>query len=79
MQARRLFRPQELVDDIGEYSYPAPIYELPASPGGIRRPPVAMGQDNEYVYKELLQVSDEEYEQLREAGHIASGFADSVP
>ena len=79
VQARKLFQPQELEDDIGVYEYPVPMYELPESPSGIRRPPVAMGQDNEYVYKELLGVSDAEYEQLREAGHIATRFADSVP
>jgi crotonobetainyl-CoA:carnitine CoA-transferase CaiB-like acyl-CoA transferase len=52
---------------------------MPETPSGIRRPPVAMGQDNEYVYKELLGVSDAEYQRLIEAGHIASGFADEIP
>jgi crotonobetainyl-CoA:carnitine CoA-transferase CaiB-like acyl-CoA transferase len=79
VQARELFQPQELQDDIGTYRYPAPIYELPESSGGIRRPPVAMGQDNEYVYRELLNVSDEEYQRLTEAGHIATAFADEIP
>jgi benzylsuccinate CoA-transferase BbsF subunit len=79
VQARELFQPQELEDDIGVYAYPAPIYELPESPGGIRRPPVAMGQDNEYVYRDLLNVSDEEYQRLIDAGHIANRFADEVP
>jgi benzylsuccinate CoA-transferase BbsF subunit len=79
VQARDLYRPQELVDDIGEYRYPGPLYELPETPSGIRRPPVAMGQDNEYVYKELLGVGDEEYQRLTEQGHIASGFSDELP
>ncbi|MFP6814338.1 MAG: CoA transferase [Pseudomonadales bacterium] len=79
VQARQLFQPQELEDDIGTYSYPGPLYEMPETPSGIRRPPVAMGQDNEYVYKELLGVSDAEYQRLIEAGHIASGFADEIP
>ncbi|MFP6836227.1 MAG: hypothetical protein VB948_08985, partial [Pseudomonadales bacterium] len=79
VRARQLFQPQELEDDIGTYSYPGPLYEMPETPSGIRRPPVAMGQDNEYVYKELLGVSDAEYQRLIEAGHIASGFADEIP
>jgi crotonobetainyl-CoA:carnitine CoA-transferase CaiB-like acyl-CoA transferase len=79
VQARELFQPLALQDDIDVYRYPAPIYEMPAAPGGIRRPPVAMGQDNEYVYKELLGVSDEEYQRLTAAGHIATAFADEVP
>jgi crotonobetainyl-CoA:carnitine CoA-transferase CaiB-like acyl-CoA transferase len=79
VQARNLFQPLELEDDIGVYDYPAPLYALPETPGGIRRPPVAMGQDNDYVYKELLQVSDDEYQRLVEAGHIATRFDDSIP
>ena len=61
------------------YRYPVPLYAMPASPGGIRRPPVALGQDNDYVYRELLQVSDEDYRRLVDAGHIATAYADEVP
>ncbi len=77
--ARGLYQPQALQDDIGVYRYPVPLYEMPASPGGIRRPPVALGQDNDYVYRELLQVSDDDYRRLVEAGHIATAYADEVP
>jgi len=79
VQARNLFQDQELPDDIGVYKYPAPLFEFPESEGGIRRPPVAFGQDNEYVYKELLGVDEQEYQRLVDTGHIASTFADSVP
>jgi crotonobetainyl-CoA:carnitine CoA-transferase CaiB-like acyl-CoA transferase len=80
VQAHNLYQPQRLVvDDIGEYRYPRPIYEFPESPGGIRRPPVAFGQDNDYVYRELLKVSDEEYDRLVAEGHIATMFDPSIP
>lgn len=79
VQGRELFQPLALQDDIGVYRYPGPIYAMPESPGGIRRPPVAMGQDNDYVYKELLQVSHDEYQRLIDTGHIAAAFADEVP
>lgn len=78
VQAHGLYEPCEIEDDIGPYSYPTPLYRLPASEGGIRRPPVALGQDNDYVYRELLGVSDEEYDRLAAEGHIATTFHESV-
>ena len=78
VQDHRLYEPCELEDDIGEYVYPGPLYRLPASEGGIRRPPVALGQDNDYVYRELLGVSDEEYDRLVAEGHIATEYDQSV-
>ena len=78
VQARSLYTPQELQDDIGVHSYPGPIYEFPESAGGIRRPPVAFGQDNDYVYRELLGVSDEEYARLEAEGHIATAFSETL-
>lgn len=79
VQAHGLYTPCELEDDIGVFSYPNPLYRLPASEGGIRRPPVALGQDNDYVYREVLGVSDEEYDRLVAEGHIASEFDPSIP
>ena len=48
------------------------------TPIKIRRGPVQLGQDNEYVYKTLLQMSDEEYVRLERDGHIGMDFADHV-
>ena len=78
VQARNLYLPQELQDDIGVHSYPRPIYDFPESEGGIRRPPVAFGQDNDYIYRELLGISDEEYARLEAEGHIATSFSDTL-
>jgi len=78
VQARNLYLPQELQDDIGVHNYPRPIYDFPESEGGIRRPPVAFGQDNDYVYRDLLGVSDEEYARLEAEGHIATSFSDTL-
>jgi crotonobetainyl-CoA:carnitine CoA-transferase CaiB-like acyl-CoA transferase len=77
VMARALFQEQTLEDDIGTYQYPAPIYQI--SGGGIRSAPVAMGQDNDYVYRELLGCDDEEIDRLTKAGHIADRFADQIP
>ncbi len=78
VQARGLYQPCELEDDIGVYAYPSPLYRLPASEGGVRRPPVALGQDNDYVYRELLGVSDAEYDRLAAEGHIATEYHESI-
>ena len=77
VMVRALFQEQTLEDDIGTYQYPAPIYQI--SGGGIRSAPVAMGQDNDYVYRELLGCDDEEIDRLTKAGHIADRFADQIP
>jgi crotonobetainyl-CoA:carnitine CoA-transferase CaiB-like acyl-CoA transferase len=78
VQAHGLYQPCEIEDDIGLYSYPAPLYRLPASEGGIRRPPVALGQDNDYVYREVLGITGDEYDRLVAEGHIATEYDQSV-
>ncbi|MDE2933562.1 MAG: CoA transferase [Chloroflexota bacterium] len=78
VQARNLYIPQELQDDIGVHRYPRPVYDFPESEGGIRRPPVAFGQDNDYVYRELLGMSDEECARLEAEGHIATSFSETL-
>lgn len=78
VQARNLYIPQELQDDIGVYSYPRPVYDFPESEGGIRRPPVAFGQDNDYVYRELLGMSEEQCARLEAEGHIATSFSETL-
>tara|TARA_A100001037_G_C15120407_1_gene623518 strand:- start:256 stop:1596 length:1341 start_codon:yes stop_codon:yes gene_type:complete len=79
VQQRGLFNAQDIEDDIGTYEYPGPMYSFSGAEGGIRRPPVAFGQDNEYVYKDLLAFTEDEYQNFIEAGHIATKFSDQVP
>jgi crotonobetainyl-CoA:carnitine CoA-transferase CaiB-like acyl-CoA transferase len=38
-----------------------------------------LGQDNEYVYKTLLKVSDDEYARLEREGHIGMEYAPHIP
>ena len=78
VQERELYSPQKLQDPIGEFPFPTPLFDFPAAEGGIRRPPVAMGQDNEYVYRELLGITDEDWNLLEAEGHIATKFDDSL-
>ena len=37
------------------------------------------GEHNEYVYRELLNVPEEEYQALLAGGHIADAYDASVP
>ena len=57
---------------VAEPIYPTTGWEFSRTPIRIRRPPVRFGGDNEYVYKDLLGVSDEEYAQLVKEGHIST-------
>ena len=79
VQARNLWAPQDLYDAIGTFHYANPFYRFPETPVTVRQPPVAMGEHNEYVYKEVIGVSDEEYQRLVAAGHISMDFDASVP
>ena len=64
--------------DVGTYLYPRAPFKMSGSDVRIRRGPVTLGQDNEYVYKTLLQLSDTEYDALVESGHIGDEYAPHV-
>ncbi len=69
---------EEPQEDTGTYMYPGAIAQLRNAPLVVRRPPVRLGEDNEYIYKDVLGVSDAEYEKLVETGHIGLDFAPGV-
>ncbi|MCH8226358.1 MAG: hypothetical protein IIC97_10875, partial [Chloroflexi bacterium] len=54
-------------------------YVMSETPIGIRRGPVRLGEDNEYVYKTLLHYTPQEYAQLEAQGHIGMDFREDVP
>ncbi|MBW1887209.1 MAG: CoA transferase, partial [Deltaproteobacteria bacterium] len=71
LKARGFF--QEMTHpDVGTHPYPGLMWKASKTPNAIRTPPVRLGEHNEYVYKELLGISDEEYEQLEQEGHIGT-------
>jgi crotonobetainyl-CoA:carnitine CoA-transferase CaiB-like acyl-CoA transferase len=69
---------EEYQEDTGTYLYPGAIAQLRNAPLTIRRPPVRLGEDNEYVYKEVLGISEPEYQRLTETGHIGTAYAPGV-
>jgi crotonobetainyl-CoA:carnitine CoA-transferase CaiB-like acyl-CoA transferase len=58
----------------GTHPYPGIMWKMSKTPGAIRRPPVRLGEHNDYVYRELLGLSDDDIEALRAEGHIGMDF-----
>ena len=44
----------------------------------MRHPPVRLGEHNDEIYRDLLGVSDEEYESLKDAGHVGTEYAEHI-
>ncbi len=77
--ARGLFQPQTLFDGVGPFRFNTPFFRFSETPTGVRQTPVALGEHNDYVYRDLLGVSDAEYDRLGSAGHIAQDFDAEIP
>jgi crotonobetainyl-CoA:carnitine CoA-transferase CaiB-like acyl-CoA transferase len=64
--------------EAGTHSYPGIGWTQAKTPNHVRRYAPRLGEDNEYVYKELLGISDEQYAELEREGHIGVDFAPHV-
>ncbi|MCA9846391.1 MAG: CoA transferase [Dehalococcoidia bacterium] len=77
LTARGFF--EELPDDrLGTYQYPGLVIRLAETENHLRRAAPKLGQDNEYVYRELLGYSEEDYEHLADAGQVGRDYAPGV-
>ena len=74
LQERGAFERVYHEDVGGEHLYAGAPYKMSGTPIRIRSGPARLGADNEYVYKGILGVSDEEYAELEAAGHIGMDF-----
>ncbi|MFH1087814.1 MAG: CoA transferase [Chloroflexota bacterium] len=54
--------------EIGWHQYAAPGFKLCSTPHALRRAAPILGQDNEYVYRELLGLSPADYAEMSAAG-----------
>ena len=63
---------------MGTYLYPGSAFRLSNTPHVVRRGPVRLGEDNEYVYKQVLGISDAEYEELVKSGQIGMDNAPHI-
>ena len=58
--------------EIGHHSYHAPAYRLSETPCQIERAAPCLGQDNQYVYSEILGLSDDEIADMVVEGVITT-------
>ncbi|HTE86839.1 MAG TPA: CoA transferase [Dehalococcoidia bacterium] len=77
--AARDFFQQVSHPDAGDHLYPGFNVRLEETPNSFRRPACLLGQDNDYVYHDLLNVSDSEYERLEALGHIGTAYPGYYP
>ena len=78
LRARNFFKSQTQPAS-GTYEYVGPLWNMPETPIEYYQAPVMFGEHNDYVYREVLKVSDAEYQSLAESGHIATEYDPSVP
>lgn len=55
--------------ELGKHKYEQPAYRLSKTPAKLHRAAPCLGQDNEYVYCELLGIPDDEFVELM-AAHV---------
>jgi crotonobetainyl-CoA:carnitine CoA-transferase CaiB-like acyl-CoA transferase len=72
--AARGFFQEQTRDDIGTFRYPGMLFRWADTPNRHRRPPVTLGQDNEYVYRNLLGLSADSYQALLDAGEVGTTY-----
>lgn len=65
-------------DDYPETLFGRPPYRFAKSDVRIRTAPALFGEQNDYVYREVLGFSEEEIARLVEAGHIRDRYDDQV-
>ena len=65
-------------EDSGRHRYPGFPYRFQQAPLGVRHGPCQLGEHNEYVYRQLLGVSADEYEELQRSGHVGTEFAPHI-
>ncbi|MGE0880280.1 MAG: CaiB/BaiF CoA transferase family protein [Acidimicrobiia bacterium] len=58
----------------GAHFHPGANFKMDVTPTQIWRAAPTLGQDNEYVYKTVLGVSDDEYADLVAEGHIGTEY-----
>ncbi len=79
IRERDFFRSQSFPGAEGPYEYMGPMWKFPETPIEYYEPPVTLGEDNDYVYRDVLKLSNDEYEALKAGGHIATEYDPSVP
>ncbi len=61
-------------EDYPEIDWALPPYRFSKSDVTLRTPPARFGEHNEYVYREVLGLTEAEYAALRAAGHVTTSY-----
>ena len=64
--------------EVGTHLYPTTTFKMSKTPFEVRRPPVRLGEDNDYLYREVLRLPEDEYDRLKALGQIGMDFHPSV-
>ena len=77
LKAREFFVPITH-PEAGTHLYPTTTFKLSKAPFEVRKPPMRMGEDNDYLYRDVLKLSEAEYDNLKALGHIGMDYAAHV-
>ena len=64
--------------EVGTHLYPGTTYKMSKTPFEVRKPPVRLGEDNDYIYRDVLGLSEEEYDRMKALGHVGMDYASHV-
>jgi crotonobetainyl-CoA:carnitine CoA-transferase CaiB-like acyl-CoA transferase len=78
LRARNFFQTQT-VEGAGTHEYVGPMWKFGETPIEFLQPPVTFGEHNDYVYRDVLALSESEYQRLKDGGHVAVEYDPSVP
>lgn len=60
--------------EAGTHRYPGLNFKMAGTPNHLRRHPVLLGEDNDYVYHDLLDLPPAHYRRLHDLGHIGMDY-----
>ena len=61
-------------DETGKYQYASTLWKTVLTDRSHKRAAPRLGEDNEYVYKELLGFDEDKYAEFEAAGHIGMDY-----
>ena len=65
--------------EAGTHLNPGVVWRTERTPNRLERAAPRLGEDNEYVYQELLGFDDAQYEAFERSGHIGMDYDESIP
>jgi crotonobetainyl-CoA:carnitine CoA-transferase CaiB-like acyl-CoA transferase len=65
--------------EAGTHLHPGVVWRAERTPNRLERAAPRLGEDNDYVYRELLGFDDARYARFEELGHIGMDYDESIP